>query len=133
MSNRKLLLAALPLFVACSGCAESSQFVAKRQRIAQTTPECVSGQDCDAKWEAARHWVYNHAGFNVQTADSQMIDTYRGGEQDERPVDRVTKEPLGDGRFKIVIAISCTNFFGCVPNKWNEMLAFNQSIGAIRP
>jgi len=69
----------------------------------------------------------------VQTADSQMIDTYRGGEEDERPVVRVTKEPLGDGRFKIVIAISCTNFFGCVPNKWNEMLAFNQSIGAIRP
>ena len=122
-----------PLALALFACVESPQFVAKRAQIEQTRPVCVKGPDCDAKWEAARHWVYNHAGFNVQTANSELIDTYFGGDSDERPVIRVTKEPVGADKYQIVVSIRCTNFFGCVPNQWNEALAFNQAIAAVTP
>jgi len=132
MSNFRRFAITLGLLL-LSGCAESPQFVAKRERIEETTPICVGVEDCDAKWEAARHWVINHAGFYVQTANSQLIDTYIGGDDDERPVVRVVKQPLGGEKYKIVISISCTNFFGCVPNKWNEALAFNQAISAVKP
>ena len=133
MSTSKGLLAALPLLLALFGCVDSPQFLAKREQIEQTRPICAKGADCDAKWEAARHWVFNHAGFNVQTANNELIDTYFGGDSDERPVIRVTKEPIGGDKFKIVVSIRCTNFFGCVPNQWNEALAFNQAIGAVTP
>jgi len=75
MSTSKGLLAALPLLLALFGCVDSPQFLAKREQIERTRPICVKGADCDAKWEAARHWVFNHAGFNVQTANNELIDT----------------------------------------------------------
>lgn len=133
MSRTIRFLAALLLPLALFGCVDSPQFLAKRERIEQTRPICVKGADCDAKWDAARHWVFNHAGFNVQTANNDLIDTYFGGDSDERPVIRVTKEPIGGDKFKIVVSIRCTNFFGCVPNQWNEALAFNQAIAAVSP
>jgi len=133
MWRRGTLWAAAPLAIVLGGCADSQQFLAKRERIEETRPVCVQGPDCDAKWDAALHWVYNHAGFYVRTANANLIDTYFGGASDERPVVRVTKEPLGEGKYKLVISIDCTNFFGCVPNKWNEELSFNQPIASVTP
>jgi len=133
MATRKGVWAALALFVLLSACADSPQFVAKKEQIEQTRPICESGKDCDAKWKAVRGWVIDNAGFYIWKENSESIETSIGGDNDERPIVRVTKEPIGEGKYKIVVAISCTNFYGCVPNKWNEELAFNRAIGAVTP
>jgi len=133
MCTGRARLVALPLLLILSGCADSPQLVAKEEQIEKTMPVCVAGPDCDAKWHAARIWVYNHAGFYVRTANSNLIDTYFASENDERPVMTVTKEPIGNNEYKIELTIRCTNFFGCVPNQYNEALAFNQTIGAVKP
>jgi len=133
MSTYKPLIAALVLTLV-SGCAESPEYLAKRARLLdETTPVCDGDADCNAKWNAAQHWVVNNAGFKIYKANNDLIDTYYGSQWDERLVFRVTKEPLGDGKYKILASASCTNFFGCIPDRWKATLAFNKSIEAVRP
>ncbi|SPJ17048.1 exported hypothetical protein [Burkholderiales bacterium] len=132
MSTYKLLVAALVLTL-LSACAESPEYLAKRARLDDTTPVCVGEADCNAKWLAAQHWIVNNAGFKIYKVTNDLIDTYYGSEWDERLVFRVTKEPLGDGKYKILASASCTNFFGCIPDRWKATLAFNKSIDAVTP
>jgi len=133
MSTPKVFCVALALTQQW-GCAESPTFLAKRAMIDETTPVCVGEQGCSAKWRAARHWVVNDAGLPIRIATDDVIETYNGWpSQDPRLIVRVTKEPLGGGKYKILVATSCAYDYGCIPDRWNAALDFNRTVGAARP
>jgi hypothetical protein len=116
------------------GCAPSAAFLAKQARIEETTPTCTAGADCSAKWLAARRWVRNDASFPIRVASEELIETYSGyPAQDPRLIVRVRKTPIGAGRFEIRIATFCLYDFGCIPDRWNAALAFNEAVAAAQP
>lgn len=120
------------LFATTAGaCASGPDGAALRAEVAATVPVCVLGPDCERMMCTARHWVLNDAGFLIRTADDTLIETYVGTPaQDPRLIVRVTREPLGDGRARIVIAASCHYDYGCIPDRWRAALAFNRAVGA---
>lgn len=106
------------------------------QTVAQfrnTIPTCSGEADCKAKWEAAQLWVVHNAGFKIQTATDVLIETYNPTGGSPSLAARVTKEPLGGGKYQIVVFVWCDNVFGCVPDSWQAALAFNRVVGAARP
>jgi len=106
------------------------------QTVAQfrnTIPTCDGDADCKAKWEAAQLWVVHNAGFKIQTATDVLIETYNPTGGSPSLAARVTKEPLGGGRYKLVVYVWCDNVFGCVPDGWQAAINFNQVVGAAHP
>jgi hypothetical protein len=114
------------------GCAAgpSPQVV---QQFQNTIPTCSGDADCKAKWEAAQLWVVHNAGFKIQTATDVLIETYNATGGSPSIAARVTKEPLGGGRYRLVVFVTCDNMFGCVPDSWQAALNFNQVVGAATP
>lgn len=118
-----------------SGCAiaPTAETQAKQAELASTTPVCASDADCKAKWDAAQLWIAHNAGYKLQTATDVLLETYNsvGGSPDIAV--QVTKEPMGGGKYKIVVSVSCDNIFGCVPNQWDAALDFNKTVSAANP
>lgn len=121
------------LLLAGSASAPSAEVQAKRVEFERTIPVCDGEADCKAKWEAAQLWVVHNAGFKVQTATDVLIETYNPGPSDATIATRVTKEPLGGGRYKLVVYVWCNNIFGCVPNAWDAAINFNSKIAGATP
>lgn len=132
--QRQLGIAALAYFMA-SGCATapSPALQAKRAQFQSTIPTCEDEADCKAKWEAAQLWVVHNAGFKIQTATDVLIETYNPGPYDAKIAARVTKEPLGGGKYRLIVFVWCSNVFGCVPNDWDAALNFNAVVAAAKP
>ena len=89
--------------------------------------------DCIAKWEAAQLWVVHNAGYKIQTATNVLIETYNPGQNDTDLAARVTKEPLGGGKYRLIIKAWCNNMFGCSHDPMTAALDFNSKIGATKP
>ncbi|TAN06730.1 MAG: hypothetical protein EPN38_07685 [Rhodanobacteraceae bacterium] len=121
--------------VLVSGCAiaPTAETQAKQAELARTTPVCVSDADCKAKWDAAQLWIVHNAGYKLQTVTDVLLSTYNsvGGSPDIAV--QVTKEPIGGGKYKILVSVSCDNLFGCVPNQWDAALDFNKTVSAVTP
>ncbi|MDX9688819.1 hypothetical protein [Halopseudomonas formosensis] len=126
------LAAATTLLVGCAT-TPSPAIQAKRAELEATTPICVDEQDCKAKWEAAQLWIVRNAGFKLQITTDVLLQTYNATGGSPLIAVQATKEPLGGGKYKIVVAISCDNIFGCVPNQWDAALAFNHAVAAATP
>lgn len=124
----QILLVSLAALSAAA-CATAPASPEKRMQAQQTTPSCEGEADCKAKWEAAQLWVVHNADFKVQLATDALIETYGG----KGISVRVTKEPLGAGRYKIVVFVYCGNAFGCKFNPWDGAINFNHTVGAARP
>lgn len=118
-----------------SGCATtpSPEIQAKRTQLRQTTPVCVDEKDCKAKWEAAQIWIVRNAGFKLQITTDVLLQTYSATGGSPSIAVQATKEPLGGGKYKILVTVSCDNMFGCVPNQWDAALDFNRVVGAAIP
>ncbi|MES1241775.1 MAG: SHOCT domain-containing protein [Acidobacteriota bacterium] len=97
----------------------------------ETIPVCEGEADCKAKWEAAQLWIVHNSAFKLQTATDVLLETFSPGRSDARLAARVTKEPLGGGRYRLLVSLWCNNIFGCVPDGWQAALAFNREIGAV--
>jgi hypothetical protein len=134
-SARVISAGVVLVWLVASGCASapSPEIQAKRVQFESTIPICEGEADCKAKWEAAQLWVVHHAGFKIQTATDVLIETYNPGPSDATVAVRVTKEPLGGGKYKMLVFVWCNNIFGCVPNGWDAALNFNREIGAVKP
>ena len=129
------LLASVGSAALLSSCAiaPTAATQAKQAELARTTPICVSDADCKAKWDAAQLWIAHNAGYKLQTVTDVLLETYNsvGGSPDIAV--QVTKEPIGGGKYKIVVSVSCDNLFGCVPNQWDAALDFNKVVSAAHP
>lgn len=106
---------------------------AKRAELERTTPICVDENDCKAKWEAAQLWIVHNAGFKLQITTDVLLQTYNATGGSPSIAVQVTKEPMGGGKYKILVNISCDNMFGCVPNQWDAALDFNRTVSAVTP
>ena len=135
--NRLLPAATASLILAATlaGCAISPSMDEQMNRaeFERTIPTCDGEQDCNAKWEAAQLWVVHNAGFKIQTATNVLIETYNAVGGSSSIAARVTKEPLGGGRYKIVVRTFCDNMFGCTPVRWIAAFDFNRTVGAAKP
>lgn len=105
----------------------------KKAHFEATIPVCFGQEDCQAKWEAAQLWVIHNAGYKIQTVTDVLIQTFSPGPYDARNAARVTKEPLGGGKYRIVVYLWCNNVFGCIPNGWDSAINFNLLVGATAP
>jgi hypothetical protein len=101
------------------------------EEIKRTTPTCKEARECEVKWNAARNWVLNNAGWRIQTLTADYLETFNPTAHSPRIAARVTKEPNpeGDG-YQILIKVWCDNAFGCMPNTVESRLSFNRYIGA---
>lgn len=130
----KKLIGVMGLILA-SGCATmpDPQRQAMMDEINRTIPVCSGETDCNAKWEAAQIWVARNADYKIQLATSVLIETYNSTNGSPSIAAKVTKEPLGGGKYRLLVAVWCDNMFGCVPNAYGKALEFNKTVGAAKP
>ena len=119
--------AALLVFASCASAPPPE----KVSQFRSTIPTCENADDCKAKWEAAQLWVVHNAAYKIQTATDVLIETYNS--TDTGIAVRVTKEPLGGGRYQILVTVGCGNPFGCAGNTWDLAINFNRTVGAATP
>ena len=106
---------------------------ALRTQFLKTIPICSGLADCKAKWEAAQLWVVHNAGYKIQTVTDVFIETYSTSPNDFSGIlaASVTKEPLGNGSYKILIEIFCAH---CESNVVLVAgINFNKTVGAATP
>ncbi len=124
----------LSSFVFLSGCAaaieEQKQLESQFQ---QSIPVCNNEKDCKAKWEAAQLWIVKNSGLKLQNTTSVLLETYNPPQHSPTLAARVIKEPLGGGKYKIIISTFCNNFIGCTPDARQAALDFNRTISAVKP
>ncbi len=121
------------LLAACAEGPPALTVQQKKELVESTIPVCDGPADCKAKWEAAQIWVIHHAGWNVQTVTEVLIETFNPAPNSPLLAARVTKEPLGGGRYKFMIHVWCDNMFGCHRDTWSAELDFNQTINSVAP
>jgi hypothetical protein len=112
-------------------CAATQQQQAQRQAFNQSIPTCNDDQDCKDKWSAAQIWVSRNCGMKIQIVTDTLIETYNSPRNSIKLAARVIKEPIGSGKYRIIIAIGCNNIFGCERNSWDAALDFNRYVGSI--
>lgn len=131
----KTTLAAILAAAMLAGCATTPD--PKRQavldEINRTIPTCAGADDCNAKWEAAQLWVVHNAAYKIQTATSVLIETYNPSKSDPGIAARITKEPQGGGKYRLLVAVWCDNMFGCIPDAYHSALDFNRVVSAAKP
>lgn len=108
-----------------SGCAT-------RGRTVELSPELQSEYDnplycqgeaqCKEYWERATFYVSNYAGFKIQILSDTLIETYNPSENSIRMAYKISKEPLGNGKYQIWTSVRCANMFGCA-EPINEAIA----------
>lgn len=116
------------LFVAA--CAFTSGCASVPQTPIAATPVCAGAAQCQAEWDAARTFVINNAGYKIQTYSQDFFQTYNATNDSPDLAAIVNKQPDGPDRYKIVASFSCDNLFGCIPNQWKTLDAFNRTVAA---
>lgn len=118
--------------VSLTSCAALVQQIdlAVAQQLEATRPICAGEADCVAKWEAAQVWVSKNAGMKIQTVTTAIIETYNATDYSTGLAMQVTKESLGDGRYKIVAHAQCRS---CAEYPADAILRFNRDIAAAKP
>lgn len=131
----KNALLATILVTALASCATvpDAERMAMLDQINKTIPTCTGAEDCNAKWEAAQLWVVHHAAYKIQTATNVLIETYNPASSSPSIAARVTKEPMGGGKYRLLVKVWCDNMFGCIPDPYASALDFNKVVGAATP
>jgi hypothetical protein len=118
--------------VAATACATAvpPERQAKMLEVDRTIPICTSDKDCAAKWEMAQLWVVKNAAFKLQTVTNVLLETYNPTPHSVDFAARVLKEPLGNGKYKLVARVWCDNIYGCNRDAWDMLLDFNRTVNA---
>lgn len=72
-------------------------------------------------WQKAQLWVAKNSGWKIQLSNDVIIQTFGPGDSTNVAY-TITKEPLSQDTYKIVMEASCGNMFGCVPKSPTERL-----------
>jgi hypothetical protein len=131
---KKLLFTTVSLCLVGCATTPSPERQALLSEFQNTIPTCEKDVDCDVKWDAAQLWVVHHAAYKIQTSTNVLIETYNAvNSADTGFMVQVTKEPLGGGKYQILVNIHCANMFGCVPNQLPAMVDFNRTVNSVTP
>lgn len=130
----KKLFGLMSLILA-SGCASTPdpQRQALIDEINRTIPTCAGVDDCNAKWEASQLWVARNANYKIQTVTNVLIETYNPAPNSPSLAARVIKEPLGGGKYRLLVTMWCDNIFGCTPDAHVKALEFNKAVAVAIP
>ncbi|WP_200888011.1 hypothetical protein, partial [Shewanella sp. ECSMB14102] len=104
--NRRFIFSACLLTLASCATTPSADIQAKRAQLEATTPVCIDEKDCKAKWEAAQLWIVRNAGFKLQIVTDVLLQTYNATGGSPSLAVQATKEPIGGGKYKILVSIS---------------------------
>lgn len=126
MTHRNTLLALV--VVLASGCA--STITPKLQAVLVNAPTgpVACADTCKTEWERAQLWITNHSKWKVQTATDVVISTYNPPNYDVSYGFTITREPLGEGKYRISMGLMCGNPLGCDPEPNEVRRAFYQYI-----
>ena len=116
-----LLIATITILL--GGCAGLSkpQMSADLQKEFDTPLYCEGEEQCGLIWERATYFVSTNAGFKIQIHNDTLIETYNPSENSPRLAFSISREPLGNGRYRIWTKAWCANIFGCNPNHYEAI------------
>ncbi len=127
----KIFLFSMIIVVLLNGCAttQGKKASAQMNEFKRSIPTCSGAADCQAKWEAAQFWVVKNSPMKLQTATNVIIQTYNSPKNSRKLAATVTKEPLGNGKYRILINAWCDNWmWPCTPKKMDAQIHFNKYI-----
>jgi hypothetical protein len=78
---------------------------------------CFDADECKLMWDRATFFVNTNAGFKIQIHNDNLIQTYNPSQYSPALAFSISKEPLGDGSYRIWTKSWCDNAFGCKPNQ----------------
>lgn len=123
----------ISLLTACASPEQKVEKQAKIEEFRSTIPICTGPADCAAKWEAAQYFIIKTSPMNMQTVTNVLIQTYPSPKNSIRLAMSVTKEPLGNGKYRILVNAYCDNFmWPCEPGKLESALGFNNYVNSIQ-
>lgn len=123
---KSLMLIAAVLLAGCQTITPVQQ-----RAFDASVPTCAAEKECELKWAAARRWVLDNAGFKMKLYTADFMETYNSARDEETAMwATVTRDPLQDGSYRIVVEVGCNNMFGCTPPAIERMLAFNAYVSA---
>lgn len=125
------LLLGLVAATILAGCANQQNYELQAE-AQRTIPVCLSEKECEAMWASARRWVLDNAGFKIQNYGSDYFDTYNPTQASPRLAAQVSKEPFGNGSYRIIAKLWCDNMFGCQPDKWQALISFNSAVNSAK-
>jgi hypothetical protein len=112
-----------------SGCSTTSpRAAATLEALPIVNAAPCDSLDCATQWERAQVWIARHSRWKIQTASSVLIQTYNPKKNDLTYGFIVTREPEGEGRYRIQFEPQCGNFLGCDPSKNRLTRAFYRYI-----
>lgn len=110
---KKIALGLLLFLTGCAGMPEEQRRF-EEQVFSNSIPTCQSDKECEVKWAAARRWVLDNSGFKIQTYTDDYMETFNVQDYAATQVwARVSKEPLGESGYRILVELGCNNPFGC--------------------
>lgn len=135
MWSRLLLVLTLSVIATLySACAtivgKSSEALVPKQEIEATAPTCRTVAECEVAWAAARQWVEDNAGYQLQTYSSDLMETYVPLGSERALAARVSKEPVGNGSYRIIASFSCGSDYGCSLRPDVALRSFDQFVAA---
>lgn len=117
-----ILLASMLLGAGCNVVSTRLQPTLEPAANIGTSVTCQDG--CKAEWERAQLWIANHSKWKMQISTDVLIQTYNPVNHDVSYGFAVTKEPIGNGRYLIRLALACGNLYGCDPKPIDVSKAF---------
>ena len=129
ISNMYFPLFVLGFLFALSGCAT---ITSKDQTLLnETVPLCFSKSGCDVKWSAAKEWALNHSNMKLRISTDDLIETYDSPKDSSRLVFLIRKQPTSNPEvYAISINVWCGNMLGCVPQRKDAILDFNEYVNS---
>jgi len=115
-----------------SGCVTglSSGTLVSKQEIEATAPTCRTVAECEVAWAAARQWVVDNAGYKLDTYSADSMQTFAPLGSERALAARVSKEPVGNGSYRIIASFSCGSNHGCSLRPDVALRRFDQFVAA---
>ena len=129
MKTMFLLLIAVFL-TGCAAPSGSTRLQQAKDQFQISIPTCDGKDDCEFKWAAALKWVQSNCAHRVQIYNESFIQTYKSGDSSSVGAScEIVKEPLGNGKYRIVPNIYINNvFMGSAELRYAQQ--FNDIVGA---
>ena len=128
MTRPLLVLVASILGLSCAS-ARAPLTMEQIALVKRSIPVCESADDCRRMWDAARQWIAEHACCEIKTLTDDLILTHDPPRGSPRIGVRVTREYLGDGRYRAVPYAWCDSSGDCVPRVVDALLNLNLVMG----
>lgn len=115
---------ALVAFSALSvGCGTTQSSLPPNQQQELSAPlHCEESSECKLMWERATFFVTKYSRFKMQIHNESVIQTYNPTGGSTNLGFNITREPLGNGKYRIWVNAACDNMFGCAPDRFETII-----------